>query len=45
MVNVYLVLAYGFVGGIFALYAWTIHDRQKRLEREIAELKSELGQR
>ncbi len=44
MVNVYLVLAYGFVWGIFMLYAWIIHNRQKRLEREIEELKKELGQ-
>jgi CcmD family protein len=44
MVNIYLVLAYGFVWGIFMLYAWIIHNRQKRLEREIEELKHELGQ-
>jgi CcmD family protein len=43
MVNVYLVLAYGFVWGIFMLYAWMIHGRQKRLEREVEELKRELG--
>ena len=28
MCNVYLVLAYGLVWGIFMLYAWVIHDRQ-----------------
>ena len=44
MVNTYLVVAYGFVWGIFMLYAWIIHGRQKRLEREVAELRSELAQ-
>jgi len=45
MVNVYLVLAYGFVWGIFMLYAWMIHGRQKRLEREVEELKGSWGRR
>ena len=42
MVNVYLVLAYSFVWGIFIFYAWVIDGRQKRLERELEELKTEL---
>lgn len=45
MVNVYLVLAYGFVWGIFMVYAFVIHRRQQRLEKEIQELKDGLGQR
>ena len=43
MINGYLVVAYGFVAGIFVLYAWIIHGRRKRLEREVAELKTKLG--
>jgi hypothetical protein len=43
MVNVYLVLAYGFLWGIFTIYAWVIHRRQQRLETEVEELKRELG--
>ena len=42
-VNVYLVLAYSFVWGIFMFYAWVVDGRQKRLERELSELKAELG--
>jgi CcmD family protein len=37
--NGYLVVAYGLVWGIFTFYAWTIHGRQQKLEREIEELK------
>jgi CcmD family protein len=44
MVNIYLVLAYGFVWGIFMLYAWMIHRRQQRLERELEDLKRGLSQ-
>ncbi len=45
MCNVYLVLAYGLVWGIFTLYAWVIHNRQRRLEREVADLKRALGEK
>ena len=45
MVNVYLVVAYGFVWGIFTFYAWIIHRRQQRLEREVAELRNASGPR
>jgi hypothetical protein len=44
MCNLYLVFAYGLVWGIFTLYAWVIQRRQQRLEREVVELKKELGQ-
>jgi CcmD family protein len=44
MCNGYLVLAYGLAWGIFTFYAWVIHRRQQRLEREVAELKSALAQ-
>jgi len=44
MCNVYLVLAYGLVWGIFTVYAWAIHLRQQRLEREVEELKRALAQ-
>ena len=44
MVNVYLVVAYGFVWGIFTFYAWMIQRRQQKLEREVEELKKALGQ-
>jgi hypothetical protein len=39
MCNVYLVVAYGLLWGIFAVYAGMIHRRQQRLEDELAELK------
>jgi hypothetical protein len=45
MCNVYLVLAYGLFWGIFMVYAWVIHGRQQRLEKELEELKKEVGQR
>ena len=44
MINGYLVAAYGFVCGIFLLYAWIIYARRKRVQGEIAELKSEPAQ-
>jgi CcmD family protein len=40
MVNTYLVLAYGFLWCIFMAYAWAIHQRQVRLEKELEELKN-----
>ncbi len=43
MYNGYLVVAYGFVWAIFTLYAWVIHRRQERLEREVEELKRAIG--
>jgi hypothetical protein len=45
MCNVYLVFAYGLLWGIFMSYAWVIHRRQQRLEKELRGLKSELEQR
>jgi len=44
MVNIYLVLAYGLLWGIFSLYAGVLHARQQRLEEELEELKKALGQ-
>ena len=44
MCNVYLVLAYGLLWGIFMFYAWMIHCRQQRVERELEELKRTVGQ-
>jgi hypothetical protein len=43
MGNVYLVLAYGLLWGIFTIYAWVIQQRQQRLEKELEELKRALG--
>jgi CcmD family protein len=40
--NGYLVVAYGFVWGIFTLYAWILHGRERKLEREVEELKKSL---
>ncbi len=45
MVNLYLVFAYGIVWAIFVFYAWIIHRRQNRLEKELQELKKTLGQK
>jgi CcmD family protein len=45
MVNVYLVVAYGLVWGIFIVYAWTIQRRQDRLEKELQQLKNSLGRK
>jgi hypothetical protein len=44
MCNVYLVLAYGLLWGIFMFYAWVIHRRQQRVEKELQDLRRELGQ-
>jgi len=44
MCNIYLVLAYGLLWGIFTIYTWAIHRRQQRLEKELEELKRALGQ-
>jgi hypothetical protein len=44
MCNVYLVLAYGLLWGLFMFYAWVIHRRQELLEKELHELKRELEQ-
>ena len=44
MVNVYLVLAYGLLWGIFMIYAWVIQRRQQGLEKELEELKRARGQ-
>ena len=41
--NGYLVVAYGFVWGIFTFYAWVIHSRQQKLEKEVEELKKALS--
>ena len=43
MCNVYLVTAYGLLWGIFMCYAWVLHRRQQRLEKELHELKGPLG--
>jgi hypothetical protein len=45
MFNVYLVVAYGLLWGIFTAYAGMIHARQRRLEKELGEMKRELGPR
>jgi hypothetical protein len=41
MGKVYLVLAYALVAGVFMLYAWVIHRRQRRLEKEWVEMNRE----
>jgi preprotein translocase subunit YajC len=40
MSNSFLVLAYWFLWSIFILYAGVIHRRQRRLEKELQEMKS-----
>jgi CcmD family protein len=45
MSNAYLVLAYWFLWVIFMLYALAIHRRQRRLEKELEELKNALRER
>lgn len=39
MVNRYLFLAYAFVWIIFMIYAWSLARRQRRLLKELEELK------
>jgi CcmD family protein len=41
--NGYLVVAYGFVWGIFSLYALILGGREQKLEKEVEELKKALG--
>ena len=41
--NGYLVVAYGFVWGIFTFYAWVLGGRQQQLEKELEDLKRALG--
>ncbi|HTS69161.1 MAG TPA: hypothetical protein VMO17_09255 [Terriglobia bacterium] len=43
MCNVYLVVAYGLLWGIFAVYAWMLHGRQQHLEKEVEALKNAMG--
>ena len=43
--NGYLVVAYGFVWGIFMVYAGILHGRERKLEREVEELKKSLRSR
>ncbi len=38
--NGYLVVAYGFVWGIFSLYAWILNGREQKLGREVEDLKN-----
>ena len=44
MVNHYLAAAYILMWLLFMTYAWIIRARQKKLEAELKELKTELGQ-
>lgn len=44
MVNHYLAAAYILFWLIFMVYSWIIYGRQKRLEQELKEIKTELGQ-
>ena len=39
MVNKYLFLAYAFVWIIFMIYAWSLARRQRRLLKELEDLK------
>jgi hypothetical protein len=39
MVNLYLVFAYGLAWGIFVIYAWVLSGRERKLEREVEDLK------
>jgi len=45
MINTYLMLAYFLLWTIFVLYAVVIHRRQRRLEKEVEELKTALRER
>ncbi|MBZ5514296.1 MAG: CcmD family protein [Acidobacteriia bacterium] len=40
--NIFLFLAFSFVWLIFAAYAWSLSRRQKRLRKELEELKQKL---
>ncbi|HXJ96202.1 MAG TPA: CcmD family protein [Terriglobia bacterium] len=43
MVNTFLFLAYAFVWIIFMVYAWSLSRRQRRLQKELEELKARSG--
>ena len=43
MVNQFLFLAYAFVWIIFMVYAWSLSRRQRRLQKELEELKARSG--
>ena len=43
MYNIYLVFAYGLVWAIFTFYAWVIHRRQQRLEKELQDLRNSIS--
>jgi len=42
VVNIFLCLAYAFVWVIFMAYAWSLSRRQRRLEKEMKELKARM---
>jgi len=42
VVNRYLFLAYAFVWIIFMAYAWSLSCRQRRLEKEMEEIKARI---
>ena len=43
MVNKFLFLAYAFVWIIFMVYAWSLSHRQRRLQKEMDDLKARAG--
>jgi CcmD family protein len=43
VVNKFLFLAYAFVWIIFMVYAWSLSRRQRRLLKELEELKAKSG--
>jgi len=43
VVNTFLFLAYAFVWIIFMVYAWSLSRRQRRLQKELEELKARSG--
>ncbi len=43
MVNIFLFFAYAFVWIIFMVYAWSLSHRQRRLQKELEELKARSG--